>query len=84
MENILEGYSRPQVYGGVKITIIPSTIEVNRSWSERLFSWPWRPKQKTKWIDNIAAPDDGEFFQVGDVFWCNERTAAEYRQAVPN
>jgi len=30
--------------------------EINRTWKERLFSWPWKPLTKKKWITEKFHP----------------------------
>lgn len=44
----------PDIYMGIRF--IPNknlTVQetVPRTWKERLFSWPWRPRRKTNVID---------------------------------
>lgn len=55
--------------GGIKIIRVDSFITVKRTWQERLFSWPWRPFNKTKLIENPGAPKVGEGYQIGDTFY---------------
>jgi hypothetical protein len=33
---------------GLKIVTVPDTVTVRRTWRERLFSWPWRPRIRDK------------------------------------
>lgn len=35
---------------------ISTTVEVERTWRERLFSWPWRPWRSTRTV-TIYKPD---------------------------
>jgi hypothetical protein len=53
------------IFAGLKINVHPSVLSMRRSWTDRLFSWPWRP-----WIDQELVPNplftDGKCYQVGD------------------
>ena len=63
-------------YVGLCVCEIPNPIEVKRTISERLFSWPWCP-----WIYNkeIHHPSwekvhGGEFFIVGNTLYVSTST----------
>ena len=52
--------------GGVKVVtdpMVPAEFHgyVRRPWKVRLFSWPWRPWQKQRWVDQL-----GMVFQLPD------------------
>lgn len=38
---------------------LPATVTRQRSWKERLFSWPWRPWMAQERIPNQALPPEG-------------------------
>lgn len=46
-------YSWPGLFGLEVITSpwLTRTVEVERTWKERLFSWPWRPLRKTRFVE---------------------------------
>ncbi len=66
---------QPGTYAGLKLIIVPYTTTIPRTWRERLFSWPWRPMQTEKVIENVACPDDGESIQMGNTLFCSPKTA---------
>jgi hypothetical protein len=41
-------------------------IVVRRSWKERLFSLPWRPREKTKTIQIPEIIPDPNYYQIGN------------------
>lgn len=41
--------------------------EVTRTWSERLFSWPWRPLKKVKQVQR-EEPSDQVFYANGKYY----------------
>lgn len=57
-----------------ELVIVQSVVERPRSWKERLFTLPWNPRQKNKWVDNPIAPPDGRVLDCGEKIICNERT----------
>lgn len=59
---------RFQVIAGRKIYRHPDVIEVGRSWRERLFTRPWRPWIKNKWIPNPLFKGRDECLCYGDTF----------------
>ena len=56
------------------VRVIEDLMEVERPWQERLFSWPWRPKAKTKLINHPLCPADNEVIQYGHLLLTNRRT----------
>ena len=49
----------PYTIAGKKIFIRPpepAFIRINRTWSERLFEWPWNPIKSVRKIPNGDAP----------------------------
>lgn len=59
---------RISTYAGMNIYRHPDVVEVGRSWRERLFTRPWRPWIKSKWIPNPLFKDKNECFCYGDTF----------------
>ena len=63
--------------GGVKVVtdpMVPAEFHgyVRRPWRVRLFSWPWRPWQKQRWVDQL-----GMVYQLQDgTFIMHPSTAA--------
>lgn len=45
----------------------PKTEEVKRGWKERLFTWPWRPMNKTKYV-TTQVPSRQVIFSNGTYF----------------
>jgi hypothetical protein len=50
--------------------VVRKTVEVKRSWKERLFSWPWRPWKKTKLVDEYH-PDPNFYILGSFTFTCH-------------
>jgi hypothetical protein len=46
---------------------VAKTEEVKRTWKERLFSWPWRPLRKTKYV-TTHVPSEQVIFAHGTYF----------------
>lgn len=59
---------------GIKLVVVPSSFMVRRSWRERLFSRPWRPRQAFTAKPNPAAPPDGQLIRFGDTYHGTEAT----------
>ena len=64
---------------GAKLFRVPSAIVVKRTWRERLFSRPWRPRRTTKTVPNPSCPHDGEIVHFQGSFYAN---AATYNRVV--
>ena len=56
------------------VRVIEDLMEVERTWPERLFSWPWRPRVKTKTIPHPLCPPDNEVIQYAGLLITNRRT----------
>ncbi|MCC4240355.1 hypothetical protein [Thalassospira povalilytica] len=59
---------------GLRVHVVPKTVSVERSIRERLFSLPWRPMLKTKFVQNPAAPGAGRVHQIGLDIYCTQET----------
>ena len=59
---------------GLRVHVVPKTVSVERTIRERLFSLPWRPMLKTKYVDNPAAPDAGQVHKIGSDIYCTQET----------
>lgn len=60
---------------GLKVIIVPEGWNSPRTWRERLFTRPWRPWQKTKWLPNPARIEGDQVYKVGDIIYANQRQA---------
>jgi hypothetical protein len=56
------------------------TDVVDRTWGERLFSWPWRPLQKTRVVITKIPSDEVLVFQNNIV--CHPAMADQIRKVV--
>ena len=68
-------------FAGLKVIEIPYATTVSRSWSERLFSWPWRPLKREKVVENMACPKDGEYLRMGNTILCSPMSARMLQRA---
>lgn len=75
-------------YRGLRVVINPelttdveveSSMEVDRTWRERLFSWPWRPwlSMKTITYSVVDRQPDPNIYFVDGVLYCHPKLAAE-------
>ncbi len=53
---------------GMEVIILSSTIMVDRSWRERLWSMPWRPWRSVKWIANPIIEPGTVLVERGKIF----------------
>ena len=60
--------------GGKNVVVLPDMVKITRTWKERLFTLPWRPLQKTKWVANNKLPNEGDVYMSDNVIYCSERT----------
>ena len=71
-----------QVHGYVVIESVFCTvteeIEVRRTMKERLFTWPWRPMQRTK-TETVTVPSP-DVFLVGNQVIGHPATIAKLRE----
>jgi hypothetical protein len=59
-------------YAGMNVIVLrPTQVVVERSWSERLLSWPWRPWIKTRVVLSHVVPGDYAF-NIGNDLFCSE------------
>lgn len=49
----------------VQSRFVPETILVKRTWKERLFSFPWRPRQKMREAPGV--------YVIGGVIYCHPK-----------
>lgn len=68
----------PFLYNGMPVVFAKPKI-VPRSWTERLFSRPWRPFQRTKIINTVA---DGHVYRVADSWLMTEATWKKLQFAI--
>ena len=66
--------------GGIRLFIIDEVLKETRGWIERLFTLPWRPLQKIKYVPNPAYPENGEIYTKGQDIYCNHAQAQELRK----
>lgn len=77
----------PQTYNGMKVVLNPNmTVECNeeieRSWSERLFTLPWEPMKKTKIVwTKKPSPD---YYCSHDCIVCHPEAFEKLKHAVDN
>lgn len=61
----------PQMFSGMRVVVVPETVEVDRTWRERLLTLPWRPWVRRKLVRNQFLPE-GHAFQVGDTLYLTQ------------
>lgn len=80
-------------FGGFGIPIVETPYavtseEVGRTWWERLFSWPWRPWVRTKFVDkpaiyvvspSLAGGLVGPFYGLQEMIVAHPTLAAQIR-----
>lgn len=66
------------------VVMLPDMVNARRSWTERLFSWPWRPHIATKSILNAALPAPGMIYldSKRNVYYCRAADYMEVRKRV--
>jgi hypothetical protein len=52
----MTGITNPNLMFGVRVHVVPDFFTVARTWRERLFSWPWRPRQAFRRVENQMVP----------------------------
>lgn len=55
--------------------------ERRRSWSERLFSWPWRPWEKTKTV-TVNVPSNEFYIAGGTTIICHPAMLRKVERAL--
>jgi hypothetical protein len=68
------GIGAPGTLYGLRIVRMREGLWVRRSWRERLFSRPWRPRTRMKWVGDLCCPPRGMFYKVGNTLYCSETT----------
>lgn len=60
-------------YLGMKVYIRPAVFVHRLSWTQRLFSWPWRP-----WCAEVRTPNpifaNGEVYRVENAFFMTQES----------
>ena len=68
-------------YNGMQVVIVPDEHLVDRTWRERLFSWPWRPWVRTKYVENIMVPV-GDALSIGGTLHMRRATWNELEKSL--
>lgn len=58
---------------GMPVVLHDSVVEVERSWRERLLSWPWHPWRKTKFVRNPVFTGRNVFMAFDKVHMTREQ-----------
>jgi hypothetical protein len=61
---------------------VPRNEEIERSWKERLFSWPWQPFKKTKYVTKWVASD--EIICFNGTYYAHPDTIEKIKAAIEN
>lgn len=76
------------VFSGLMVRTDPHMVDVtyetvDRTWTERLFSWPWRPLQKTKTIQH-ATPKKEAYQLPNGIMVMHPEALRALREAIDN
>ena len=69
-------------FAGMQVFVSRPVVKtVNRTWRERLLSWPWSPLVRIKTVVIPAAIPTDQCYKVGGDLHCGEQVYEQLKQA---